>query len=267
MTPADLYINGIKKKLKNYYAAWLPNEKLRLGDVGILDGNMFTRVTSLGALGVPFTERADQASTPIDYVSEAGVSLFFKMAGEMNPTFPSLPTEKAGIAVNFNQSGAFLFKAVDSYEPCIENIAKLETDLLTLYRDGLWNSHWAVIIRLVITPVATIIVANSSNCSIELAAEGGVPVGGVIDLGTGGVDLTVKVQKGDILKFVGAKDLTPMFQLAKIKTRVFGMLPYFNVRTVRLNTSAMNLITPESLKVTPEISRHLYLDLIRDSDE
>ena len=27
-TPAELYTGGIKKKLKNYYAAWLPNELL-----------------------------------------------------------------------------------------------------------------------------------------------------------------------------------------------------------------------------------------------
>ena len=73
-TPAELYVKGIKKKLQNYFAAWLPNEPLGLGDVGILRKSLFTRTTSLENLGITFDEREDPDSSPLDYVSESGVS-------------------------------------------------------------------------------------------------------------------------------------------------------------------------------------------------
>ena len=29
--PEELYVNGLKKRFRNYFAAWLPDEKLKLG--------------------------------------------------------------------------------------------------------------------------------------------------------------------------------------------------------------------------------------------
>ena len=42
-SPAELYARGVKKKLKYYYVAWLPNEELHLGDIGILTRGLFFR--------------------------------------------------------------------------------------------------------------------------------------------------------------------------------------------------------------------------------
>lgn len=52
-TSAELYVRGIRKETKLYFAAWLPNEVLKLGDVGFLEGgflkkDFFKKWTSLG---------------------------------------------------------------------------------------------------------------------------------------------------------------------------------------------------------------------------
>ena len=269
-TPADLYIEGIRKKLKNYYAAWLPNEKLRLGDVGVLRGKLFTRVTSLADLGITFAERPDADPTPIDYVSESGVSMYFKGAGEVNTNLPNVPEGKAGVGVEFSREGAFVLKAPESYEPSIENIAQLEGQLIEAYKAGRWKSDWAVIVRLVQTPLATIMVSNSSQSKIEFSAEGSLPPGAPVDLGSAGIEFGVKVQKGDVIKFVGAKNLTPLFQLAKVMSKPWWNPwggPSFAVRSARGEASPMSAITPERVRDDPQVAESLYLGLVSDTEE
>lgn len=265
-TPAELYISGIKKKLKNYYAAWLPNEKLKLGDVGVLNGNLFNRVTSLAALGISFAERPDPDSTPIDYVSESGVAMFLKAVGEVNTSIPNVPQGKAGIGVEFSQEGAFILKAPESYEPSIENIIKLEQDVRHAFQEGRWRTKWAIIVRLVQTPVATIMISNSSNSKVEFAVDGDVSISG-IDLGNAGLNFELKVQKGDILRFERAQNLTPIFQLGQLKRRWLGLKsPSFSIRRMQTGMQAIDTITPAEARADPEAADSLYLDLVRDDD-
>jgi hypothetical protein len=265
-TPAELYVSGIKKKLKNYYAAWLPSEKLKLGDVGVLSGTLFTRLTSLADLGISFAERPDTDSAPIDYVSESGVAIFLKAAGEVNTSVPNVPQGKAGVGVEFSQEGAFILKAPESYEPSIEDIVKLEQDVRYAFQEGLWSTKWVVIVRLVQTPVATIMVSNSSNSKVEFAVEGDVSVSG-IDLGNAGLNFELKVQKGDVLRIERAQNLTPIFQLARLKRRWLGLRsPSFSVRRLQAGVQAIDPITPAEAKADSEVASSLYLDLVRDED-
>jgi hypothetical protein len=263
-TPAELYTNGIKKKFANYFAAWLPGDKFRLGDIGIIRNNLFTRVITLGELGIEFTERADNDPTPIDYVSESGVSIFFKTAGEINRSLPNIPKAKVGIGVDFSQKGAFIIKAPESFAPSIENLVQLERDIINLYACAQWRSEWVVIIRLVKTPVASIIVSNSSKSKIELSAEGDIPLAS-LDLGNASLNFGVKAQTGDVAKFIGAKNLTPLFKLAQLKSRWLGMGGlYLNVESIGMIDNSMAAITPDRVKNDSDIAESLYLDLVRD---
>jgi hypothetical protein len=268
-TPADLYIDGIKKKLKNHWAAWLPSEKLKLGDVGILNGNLFTRLTSLSALGIKFKERPDTDSTPIDYVSESGVAIYFKAAGELSAALPTVPQAKAGVGVDFSMTGAFVFKAPESFEPTIENIAQLEKDVVGAYKAGRWKSEWAIIVRLVQTPVATIMISSSSASKIEFSAEGDVALGATADLGSASLEFDVRMQKGDVIKFIQAKNLTPLFQLARVRSKPWYnpfASPTFAVKAYRADRISMAAITPEHARENPDAAESLYLDLVTDSE-
>jgi hypothetical protein len=263
-TPAEIYIDGVKRKLKNYYAAWLPNEKLKLGDIGILDGNLFTRLTSLADLGIAFAERKDPDSTPIDYVSESGVSIFLKAIGEVNPNLPNVPETKAGLSVEFSQEGAFIFKAPQSYEPSIENIVQLEQHVRQAFQDGRWIPNWAIIVRLVQTPTATIIVSTSSQSKMEFAVEGDISTGG-IDFSNGALNFGLKFRRGDVLTFIRAENLTPIFQVARLKKRWFRN-PTFSIRSMRSGLAGTESLTPAEAKADPTLMDSLYLDLILDDD-
>jgi hypothetical protein len=49
----DYYANGIYNKFQ-HHAAWPPNTKLRLGDIGTLEGHLFQYRSNLKTMGIHF---------------------------------------------------------------------------------------------------------------------------------------------------------------------------------------------------------------------
>jgi len=269
-TPADFYVNGIKKKLNNYFATWLPSQEFKLGDVGVLEGNFFTRINSLNNLGIAFEERADSGSTPINYVSDSGVTITIKTSGEINQQLPSIPEAKAGMGIEFSKEGAFIVQAAKSYEPSISNISKLEEDIRHAFQDGKWKSKWVVITQLVYTPSATILISNSSRSKIELSAEGTIPVNG-FSLGEANAGFSMTSQTGDIWQCINAKNLTPFFKLVQIQAKpsLWDILKIGTAYSSDLWKSAtahskgvnpLDVVTPSVAKTNTEVAKALYLE-------
>lgn len=263
-TIAELYVRGVKKKFNNYYAAWLPTERFTLGDVGILKRDLFTRVTNLKALGISFQTDSKPEPSPIDFVSESGVSLAFKAAGETRSDLPSIPTAEAGVGIEFGQEGAFLIKAPESFVSWIKDIATLQEQVRQAYLNGSWHPKWAAIVRLVTAPHATILLSQSSQSKIEFAAEGQV-ASGPVDLGEAHVNFTVKSQKGDILRIMGAKNVSLLFQLVRIESSFLG----FDVAVSAggISPSPLDFLTPQIARANPEVANSLHLEGLLPLDE
>jgi len=271
----ELYINGIKEKLINYYAAWLPVERFKLGDVGVLSGNLFERSTSLADshLQISFKERPDTEPSPVNYVSDSGVKLHFKAGGEINPNLPNIPKGKVGIGVDFSQKGAFVVNASEVYAPSIENIREVGANIISAYRKGKWQENWAAIVEIIHAPIASYIISRSSGSKLEFSIEGDAKVSS-IDFGNINVEFELKSQTGDVFSSIKAKNTTPFFRLARIKTHWFSddeIVTHLKVnklggsgRTTRL--SGLHLPSPARIKENPELADSLYFDLIDDSD-
>lgn len=262
---AEMYIKRVKSKLINYFAAWMPNEPLELGDVGLLEKNLFTRVTSLADLGIAFEIRDDPHSTPIDIVSNSDVSMSFKVAGAISPKLPNIPEAEAGIGLEFGKKGAFIFKAENSFAPSIKNIAQVQEKVLQAHQDGKWNRKWAVIVKLVKTPKATIIISNSSSAKLELQADGGVSLAN-LDLGNAELKFGIASQQGDLIKMIGAENISPFFQLAGIKERIFKP-DVVTTLTTRTELSPFDAHAPDFGELTSDQQAHFFFDQIVDSDE
>jgi len=222
---AQLYIRGIRRVLGDYYAAWLPNEVLRLGDVGVLRANQFRRVTSLQAFGVKFDARVDRSPTELDFSSGSDVHLVSKAAGELNEKLPGIPVARAGIGVQFDHAGGFVLKAPATYEHSIENIDQVQERILALFEQGRWKRDWAVIVKLVQAPSASILVAKSSGSSVELEAVGDVE-SGAVTLGDADVRFELRRRVGDVIALPNARDISPLFQLMGVRRRMLrGVVP------------------------------------------
>lgn len=269
-TPAELYVRGIRKETKIYSAAWLPNAVLKLGDVGHLEGGFFRKdffrqLTSLGDLGISFRVRQDENSTPLEFISQQGTSFTTKIAGEASNAIPALPTAKAGISLSFSNEGGYVFQAAESYEPTIEDMVPVMKQVVNAYEEGRWEKNWAIITKIVNVPYATCIISNSS--SSELVLEADADLQGIADLGNASFNLTLIKQIGSFVKMLGAKDISPFFQLSRLKGGILND-PQLSSKMSRTFSAPNPLesITPQIVRENKEVEDSLFLDLITDDD-
>jgi len=270
-TPAELYVRGIRKETKIYFAAWLPNAVLKLGDVGPLEGgflkkDFFKQWTSLGDLGISFRVRQDKSPTPLEYISQQGTSFTTKIAGEANNAIPALPTAKAGISLSFSNEGGYVFQAAESYEPTIEDMVPVTKQVVNAYEEGRWEKNWAIITKIVNVPYATCIISNSSSSELVLEADADFEQG-IADLGNARFNLTSKKQTGSFVKMLGAKDISPFFQLARLKGGILND-PRLSSKMSRTFSAPNPLesITPQIVRENKEVEDSLFLDQITDDD-
>src|SRR5688572_22235598 len=94
-----------------YLATWLPNLKLKLGDVGRLKRDRFEFVTDLNHLGISFETREAGESANYDYVSADGAGVEFQASGETAGIGTALGQSRATAAVSFKRANAVVFIA------------------------------------------------------------------------------------------------------------------------------------------------------------
>ncbi len=216
---SSLYIKEMYKRFA-YMATWLPNTKLKLGDVGFQNGGSFKRMTSLKELGLSFKIRSGKNPVDFTYTSQSGISIKTKLAGEIIEG-ANLPLNKAGLILDFNREGAFLFHASQCLVDELEDREGLGKTLIKLYADNNWNFNWSVVDTIVKANCVTIVVSNSKQANIELTAKSPLTA---INLANVEAGLKVNSQRGDIIRFLATKKLSPLFKLSRLKKSLLKSL-------------------------------------------
>jgi hypothetical protein len=216
---SKMYVKGMFQRF-SYLAAWLPNTTLRLGDVGLQRGQEFKQMTTLGDLGISFRVRTGASPVDFTYTSQSGVSVKPKVAAQAGAG-AMLPSAQAGISIEFSEDGAFLFHAVGCSVDEIEDKEALGRAVIAAIKAGNWNSDWGVVDTLVRADSATIVVSNSHKAALELSAKAPVAPANLASLDAG---LSVSSQSGDIIQFIAAKGLAPLFRLSRAKQSLLASL-------------------------------------------
>lgn len=213
--PSDTYVNEMRDRF-SYFATWLPNSPLRLGDVGLVEFGYFKQQTSLEELNIEISKRISDQTIDFVHTSRSGLSMESKTSARAKAG-TDLPLANASIHIGFTDAGAFLFHAMSCSEYSIDNLAKLGERILQLIKEGKWRSEWRVIMSLLHAESATILVANSAGSKIELIAKTGRAVSNLADTQAG---LSMKSQSGDVTQFICQKGLTPLYRPAQVKQSV-----------------------------------------------
>lgn len=227
----DSYQRGMFERF-GYLATWMPNASVRLGDVGVMSGRTFQRVTSLGDLGITFQVRKGSQPIDLSHSSEGKVSIDLSGSGaaEGGPA-----RANAGASVVFGSKGSFVFQATGCVEHSIEDQAKLGRDVIAKYKSGEdWDPDWVVINTVVEAKCATVLVSSSSEGKVELTAKGALPPNGLA-LANADAGLHLSSIQGDVLHFVAQRGLTPLFRVSRIKrgllARLLGKTEFEHVRS------------------------------------
>lgn len=260
----ELYSKGIKRKLENYWAAWLPGTHFAIGDVGILNGYVFEKVTTLGQLKLKHYAETDADPSPLDISSESDVAVSFKAAGETNPALSHVAAAEAGLKVDFGAQGAFILQAPEMFASDMGDRLNLRRQIVGAFNKGVWEKEWLVITRLLKATSATVLISKSSHASLEIAARGQLS-GVVAALGVADAGITVKYQRGDTLSMIGAKNVTPLFQLSRLKTSFFSE-PKLVTKALRASDPSLVELTPSRVQSDRAIEESLVFETLTDDE-
>ena len=255
--PEQQYTTEMKKHF-GYYAAWVPSMPLKLGDVGILRGNTFNRISNIEQLHVPVKPTV-VAGNPIDlkYASEGSVSITTKLSGTIPPQGSTLTQTDAGIVVEFHKDKSVCFQANQCVTTIIDDTVDLGNKVLSLYKEGKWDKNWVVITELMAAGSASILIANKAGAKIELKANANITAP-KLDIADAHFEFSAGFTHDIATEMIARQGLTPLLKVMGIKTSWFSD-PVFRTQSVK----PFELLTPSSL-YDPERKDKISFGLISD---
>lgn len=207
----ELYTEEIYHELRPYYANWMPDQPVALGDFGILDGKRFTQLGNLSKFQISFSVIKKQGTPQQHFCSKGTVNYLLHAKG----TGGSL---NACVELGFKKSGAVFFNLAGCHYDMIADKVALGQAIETLYRNGPWKLEWVIITDLVSAHCTTVAISNTDDAKLTLAAETSVPN---IDFADASVELKVSSSKGVGYQVISAPGLSPLFAFARLRKRWF----------------------------------------------
>jgi hypothetical protein len=235
-TAAEYYCRALHKHF-SLLGTWLPNARMSLGDVGILDRGIFQRFTSLGKLGANMRIRKGLTPAVFSFSSEMTAAVRSSASGSI---VPGHPLGRAQVDLKFASQGGFMFQAIDCYRDEIDDKAGLAKVILGYVRTGEWRGDWAVVDSVVRAGSATIIIANSSQASLGLHVDGPAEFSSLAKLTSG---FEVNSESGNIARFISQGNLVPLFTLGRIKTSFIQQALGLSGHTVHFGGAGSVLLT------------------------
>jgi hypothetical protein len=240
-SPAQRYQAEIHDRL-GFFATWLPADPLEIGDVGLLQGGRFRRMTSLRELGVAYTVETGGVAQDLQYTSTHGTSVTSSAGADA-------AVVEAEIRIEFSNAGAFVFHVSGLRAQRIESPAAVGRDLLRLHGDGRWDADWLLIEALHTAKRATILVSEDASGELILAAKtAGLQLIG--SLADPKIELSVASARGSIVQAVGRRGLHPLYSCLRVKD---PLLRKASVKPVR----GLNELSAEDVFVRPAIDELL----------
>jgi hypothetical protein len=214
--PFKFYLRHMNSKT-GYRATWDPGKPLTIGSVGRLDNSgIFSVFTTLEKEGIPVELRVDDTTADLDYTSSESVTITTKLSGKVPVAGSFLTEADAGFNIEFKSDRSVVFQSQGNQTDQLTNLAEIKKMILQKYKEANWDKDWLVVTELVRAKSATIIIANSSNATLDLKANAnmGAPSLKLTDLS---LELMVAKEKGSTLKYIAQEGLTPLYRVMGIR--------------------------------------------------
>jgi hypothetical protein len=213
-SPVKIYQQEMHGNL-GFFATWLPGDPIEIGEVGVLEGGRFRRMSSLKELGIACDLSTGQSAQNVQYTSTQGT----KITTSAGATATAVA--KAEITIDFSREGAFVFHASGLRWQRLENRSAVAEEVVEAYKKDKWKKGWLLVEALHTAEQATIIVSEDSSAGLVLVASAEAPIAGV-SLADPKIGLTVASTQGKIVHIVGGKGLHPLYSCLRLKDPLFG---------------------------------------------
>ncbi|WP_410220692.1 hypothetical protein [Pedobacter sp.] len=215
---AKVYSDAVKENQKVLYGVWEPGFPVKLGDFGVMEGNIFVQQGNIANIeelkDLKIKIRKDNSSDEKFFTSKTGVQ--FELKPQVKANVQNVPVN-ASIEISFSKENAVFFNAAQCRFEMIENKFQVGQRLLELHKKNknIWRREYVLVTDRVVAKRALIVISTSNDYSITLEAAAKVPV---IDLANASLGLSIKSQKSSGYKVVTEEGLIPLIGLSKIQS-------------------------------------------------
>ena len=214
MPPVRQYTEEVHQAL-SYWATWLPNVAIGVGDCGPIDGRVFRPEATLGDFGVKFSSKRGNKPLDLHHSSQGAVSYTLQLSAG-NQTIPQIPQGTAGIEISFSKQDAVVLVVREAYEHRIANINTLRKDLFDRQASGDFPTDYAVVTHAVVAESTTVLLSSAHTAKFAASAKADFKAG-LVDIANAELGLS-RVAGSNLETEIVAKDgLTPLFKLVGFK--------------------------------------------------
>lgn len=202
------YANTVNKQL-DFLPTWPLDYYVKLGDVGVLEGNIFKRTDTLERLGITGLQvRKGKGQVDLECTSENGVEV--EVGGEAK--------EVVTADVKFNQEGAVFLRISDYESQQIESTDLLGKEILARYKRGEWDRNRVVVTEVVHASSATILVSGNGKASASFTLDSGLTA--ITALAKG--KMSLKHNAGNFAAKIIGEEVSPLLRTCGLKRKLFG---------------------------------------------
>lgn len=219
-TAGEQYCRELARNLR-YNAAWPPGIRVVLGDIGIIDDDVFMPLTSLEQFGVRLELAPAGHDIAFEYASAGSVEFGFKLKGDVNPLVPNIPINQAGLGIKFIRENATVFRAEGGVQQRFADETRLKAEIRSLIRAGLWDRDWHVVTDVIDAKSTAALVSKFSGASVEVSVSADVSAGG-LELLTAAAEAKIVASRSMQIAIIATNGLTPLFRAKRVKRHWFS---------------------------------------------
>ncbi len=219
MSIQRIYTDELAKNF-GYYATWMPGTPIKLGQIGVLDKNVFMPISALENFKIAYAILRDRNKIDFKYSSAGAVTVRQKASGEtLDGT--KLGEADAGLIIEFTKSNAIYFNVKGALNHYIADKLSLGETILDLYQMGNWKKEWVVITQIIDADSATILVSKDKGAKLELKAKANLKSADMDIIG-GQFDTDNSFSSSLSFNIIAKSGINPLFKVMGIKKGWFS---------------------------------------------
>lgn len=228
VSPQKYYIQEISKKT-NCRANWLPVKPMNVGDIGKIEDGIFTLYTTLEQQGFPVKLSESAAGLSADYSPAESVRI--SEEPDVDILSPVAKGKKI-CKIEFLRSEGVLFHIKDSVKVILANLTEIENKILEKYKKSLWNLGWVIVTEIIRSNSGTVIINTGGSNTLEYELSGDADFNG-LNLADTSLELRLISESGTSIKFIGVRNITPLFTIKGISDPLFGKTKFRGANAYR----------------------------------
>jgi len=218
---AQEYCNSVKKQMMVYFANWEPSTPLQLGDYGIIEGNIFSKIGNIKekGKGVKFSIQKEDKKSHKRLTSTDGVNYTLNPKAKINVAGKE-DLLNANIDIKFSKKNSFFLNASGCTTSMIGNKFKLGKDVFKLLKEKNWEKKHVIVTDIVESEKTTIAISSSKSSSILFEAKSKLVE--QINLADTTLDLRIKNEEAIGYSIHTSDKLIPLIGLSGIRPSFFA---------------------------------------------